>query len=209
MQRLVIGYALHVVVFYVIECAGEEAAGAAGWVHNRLAELRIDAIDHKAGDGARGIKLTGITRRLQIFEDLFVNIAEKVAFAGAGEVNFVELVDHLTQQGAVFHVVIGIAERLPDHKAARVFIDGGGEVFQRREQVIVDEFQQGITGNAFGVCRPGAPQVALWDRVLIAILLQFQRLFLGVKDFQKQQPGELAEALRIAVHASVFAHNVL
>ena len=146
---------------------------------------------------------------MQIFEDLFVNVAEQVALAGAGEVDFVQLVDHLTQQGAVFHVVIGIAERLSDHKAARVLVDGGGEVFQRREQVIVDELQQGITGNALGVRRPGAPQVALRDRVLIVILLQFQRLFLGVEDFQKQQPGELAEALRIAVHAGVFAHNVL
>ena len=34
LQRLVIGHALHVVVFYVIECAGEEAAGAAGRIHN-------------------------------------------------------------------------------------------------------------------------------------------------------------------------------
>ena len=209
LQRLVIGHALYVFVFYVIERAGEEAAGAAGRVHNRLAELRINAIDHKAGDGAWGIKLTGIARRLQIFEDLFVNVAEQVALAGAGEVDFVELVDHLTQQGAVFHVVIGIAERLSDHKAARVLIDRRGEVFQRREQVVVDELQQGITGNAFGVRRPGAPQVALRNRVLVVILLQFQRLFLGVKDFQKQQPGELAEALRIAVHAGVFAHNVL
>jgi hypothetical protein len=86
----------------VIERAGEEAAGAAGRVHNRLAEFRIDAIDHKAGDGARGIELTGIARRLQIFEDLFVDVAEQVAFAGAGEVDFVELVDHLTQQVPFF-----------------------------------------------------------------------------------------------------------
>ena len=146
---------------------------------------------------------------MQIFEDLFVNVAEQVALAGAGEVDFVQLVDHLTQQGAVFHVVIGIAERLSDHKAARVFIDGGGEVFQRWEQVVIDELQQGVAGNALGVRRPGAPQVALRNRVLVVILLQFQRLFLGVEDFQKQQPGELAEALRIAVHAGVFAHNVL
>lgn len=208
MQRLVIGHALHVVVFYVIERAGEEAAGAAGRVHNRLAELRIDAIDHKAGDGARGIKLTGIARRLQIFEDLFVNVAEQVALAGAGEVDFVELVDHLTQQGAVFHVVIGIAERLSDHKAARIFIDGGGEVFQRWEQVIVDELQQGIAGDAFGVRRPCAPQVALRNGELVVILLQFQRLFLASKIFRNSS-RELAEALRIAVHAGVFAHNVL
>ncbi|GAR77024.1 hypothetical protein NGUA18_04958 [Salmonella enterica] len=109
----------------------------------------------------------------------------------------------------MFRVVIGIAERLSEHKATGVLINGGSEVFQGREQVIVDELQQGIAGNAFGVRRPGAPQVALRDRILIVILLQFQRLFLGVKDFQKQQPGELAEALRIAVHAGVFAHNVL
>lgn len=132
-----------------------------------------------------------------------------MAFAGTGKIDFIQLVDDLAQQGAVFHVVIGIAECLTDHKATRVFIDRRSEVFQRREEVVVDELQQGIAGNALGIRRPGAPQVALRNRVLVVFLLQFQRLFLGVKDFQKQQPGELAEALRIAVHAGVFAHNVL
>ena len=44
---------------------------------------------------------------------------------------------------------------------------------------------------------------------MIVILLQFQRLFLGIEDFLKQQPGELTETLRIAVHTGIFAHNIL
>ncbi len=70
-----------------------------------------------------GIEFARIARRLQIFKDLFVNITKQMAFAGAGKVNFVQLVDH----GAVayrFHVVIGIAERLLYHVAAWVLSIG-------------------------------------------------------------------------------------
>ena len=50
---------------------------------------------------------------------------KQVALAGVGEVDLVELVDHLAQQGAVLHVVEGIAKRLFHHKAARVVPDVG------------------------------------------------------------------------------------
>lgn len=70
---------------------------AAGRVHNGFTEFRINAIHHKASDGAWSIEFARIARRLQIFKDLFVNITKQMAFAGAGKVNFVQLVDHLTQ----------------------------------------------------------------------------------------------------------------
>jgi hypothetical protein len=43
---------------------------------------------------ARGIELTRIAGALQVAQDLFVDIAKQVTFAGAAEVDFVELVDH-------------------------------------------------------------------------------------------------------------------
>ena len=97
LQRLMIGDALHVFVLYMIERAGKKTARTAGRVHNGFAEFRINAIHHKASDGAWSIEFARIARRLQIFKDLFVNITKQMAFAGAGKVNFVQLVDHLAQ----------------------------------------------------------------------------------------------------------------
>ena len=107
------------------------------------------------------------------------------------------------------HVVEGIAERLFHHIAAGVETDIGRLVFQAVEQVIVDEIEQGIAGQPFTIGRPVAPQEALWDGAAVVILLKLQLLFLGVEHFQKQQPGELAEALGITVNTGVLAHDVL
>ncbi len=52
LQRLMIGDALHVFVLYMIERAGKKTARTAGRVHNGFAEFRINAIHHKASDGA-------------------------------------------------------------------------------------------------------------------------------------------------------------
>ena len=42
-----------------------------------------------------------------------------------------------------------------------------------------------------------------------ADLLYFSLFFLVVKNFQEKHPDELGEPLGIAVHARVFAHDVL
>ena len=66
---------------------------------------------------------------LQVAQDLFVDVAKQMTFLAAAEVDFVELVDHLTQQRAVFHVVVGVTECLFHYKAARVGIHRRGHVF--------------------------------------------------------------------------------
>ena len=196
-------------LFDMVEGAGEKAAGTAGRVHDPLAEFGVDAVDHKAGNCAGGVELARVTGALQVAQDLLVNIAKEVALAAVGKVDLVKLVDHLLEQGAVFHVVEGIAERLFHHIATRVEIDIGRLVFQAVEQIVVNEIEQGITGQPFAIGRPVAPQEALGDRAAVVILLKLQLLFLGVEHFQKQQPGELAEALGIAVDTGVLAHDVL
>ncbi|MNU82005.1 hypothetical protein D3C71_716830 [compost metagenome] len=146
---------------------------------------------------------------MQVAQDLLVDVAKQVALATVGKVDLVELVDHLLEQGAVFHVVEGITERLFHHITTGVEIDIGRLVFQAVEQIVVDEIEQGITGQPFAIGRPVAPQEALGDGVAVVILLKLQLLFLGVEHFQKQQPGELAETLSIAVDTGVLAHDVL
>ena len=68
----------------VLDGADEEAAGTAGGVEDSLAQMRIDLLDDELRDGAWGIKLAGISSRLKVFEDLFVDIAERVAVISLG-----------------------------------------------------------------------------------------------------------------------------
>jgi len=49
----------------------------------------------------------------------------------------------------------------------------------------------------------------LRERRAVIVPGQFQFDFLGVEDFEEEHPGELREALGIAIDADVFAHDVL
>jgi hypothetical protein len=44
---------------------------------------------------------------------------------------------------------------------------------------------------------------------LVVVAGEFQLFFLVVEDLQEQQPGDLLDALRVAVDAGVLAHDVL
>ena len=61
----------------MVDGGGQEAAGATCRVHHAFAFIQtwINAIGHEGGDGARGVKLTGIACTAQVVEHLFVNIA--------------------------------------------------------------------------------------------------------------------------------------
>ena len=67
--------------------AGEEAAGAAGGVEQDLAGLRVDAVGHEGGDGARRVVLAGVAGALQVVEDLLVDVAEVLALGQVVEVD--------------------------------------------------------------------------------------------------------------------------
>ena len=60
-------------LFQVVYGAGKKTAGATGRVHNAFAQLRVDAVHHKAGDGSGRIEFTGVTGALQITKNLFVD----------------------------------------------------------------------------------------------------------------------------------------
>ena len=77
--RLVPG-ALDGVLAHVADGAGEEAAGAAGRVEQDFAGFGVGHLDHEGGDGARGVVLAGVAGRLQVVEDLLVDVAEVLAF---------------------------------------------------------------------------------------------------------------------------------
>ena len=81
--------------------------------------MRVDAIDHEGGDGARRVVFAGIAGRLQVVEDLLVDVAEVLALGQIVEIDLVDLVDHLPHQLAGFHVVVGVLEHVA-HDAAAV-----------------------------------------------------------------------------------------
>ena len=88
----------HVALAHVAQRTGQEAAGAAGRIEQGLARCGIDAIDHEGGDGTGRVVLAGVARRLEVVEDLFVDVAEMLAFGQVVEVDVVDLVDHLAHQ---------------------------------------------------------------------------------------------------------------
>ena len=63
--------------------------------------------------------------------------------------------------------------------------------------------------DALGVGRPGAPLEPLGDWGGVVGLHQLQFLVLIVDDLEEEHPAQLADALGVAVHTGVLAHDVL
>ncbi len=169
----------------------------------------VDLPGHELGDRARGVVLAGVTGRLQVVEDLFVDIAEVLALGEVVEVDAIDLVDYLTHQMAGLHVVEGVFEHAVDHAPAIAGLVGHGQILERGKQLIVDEGHQLVTGAALRVGRPVAPLQVLWNGRGVVVAQQLQFLVLIVDDLEKEQPAQLADALGIAVYAAVLAHEVL
>jgi hypothetical protein len=96
------------------------------------------------------------------------------------------------------------------HHAATVAGLGGNlQALQCGEKPVVNEVEQGLPGDALRVRRPVAPLKFLWERRAIIGIGFFQGLILIVDNLEEEQPGELADALRIAIDAHILAHDVL
>ena len=138
---------------------------------NRVSPRRgVDAVDHEGGDGPGRVVLARIARRLQVVQDLFVDVAKMLAFAQVVEIHLGDLVDHLAHQLARFHVVVGILEHVAHNAAAGAGAAGHLQRLQRGEQVVVDEGEQIFPSDALGVRRPCTPLVARGNRRGVARL---------------------------------------
>ena len=98
--------------------AGEKAARAAGGIEQDFAGMRVDAIHHEGGDGARRVVFAGVAGALQVVEDLLVDVAEVLALGEVVEIDLVDLVDDLPHELAGLHVVVGVFEHVAHHAAA-------------------------------------------------------------------------------------------
>ena len=101
-----------------------------------------------------------------------------------GEVHsIIDRVDNLTEQDAIFHVVIGVGERRFYNHLSQRCILGKLKIRQSLEKVVVDEVQQLIAGKGvavFRVRRPAVPAQTIGDDRLIRIVVKFPFLFLRI-----------------------------
>ena len=194
----------------LLEPAGDEAAGAASEVRHALADLGPDALGHEVGDGPGRVEFAGGARALELLQDGFVDLAEGVALLVVGEVQLVDDVDDLAKEDAVLHIVVGVGEGGLDDGLLDGRVGVHGQVLQRGEQGVVDEIQQGFTGHALAclVVGPVAPAAAVREDGNIVVLVDLPILLLGVVYLEKQHPGDLLDALGVAVDARVVAHNI-
>ncbi len=132
-----------------------------------------------------------------------------MALGLAVEVDGAQFVDDLAQQVAAFHVVGGVFKHAAHHIAARVALGVSTQGFERAKQIVVDKAEQGVAGDALGVCRPVAPAQALGDGAGVVVAGELHLFFQRVKHLEEQQPGELRDALGVAIDAAVLAHHVL
>ncbi len=132
-----------------------------------------------------------------------------MAVAAVVEVDLVDLVHHLTQQLARLHVIEGVFKYLLDDVAARIAHRIGIQALELGEERVVDEVLQFFTGHSLCIGRPVAPAQVVGDGRLVAVAQQLKLRFLIVEDFQEEQPGKLGNPLRVAIDASILAHDVL
>ena len=205
---LVLGL-LHVALAHVADGAGEEAAGAAGRVEEDFAGLRVDAVRHEGGDGARRVVLAGVAGALEVVEDLLVDVAEVLALGEVVEVDLVDLVDHLAHELAGLHVVVGVLEDVAHDAAAVARLAGAGQFLEPGKELVVDE----VSSSSPVMPSGSAAQARHWsffgDGRAVAVLHQFQFLILVVDDLEEEHPAELGDALGVAIDADVLAHDVL
>ena len=166
--------------------------------------MRLDAVGHEVGDGARRVKFTGAACRLEFLEDRLVDVAEGVHVVVALEVDGIDDVDDLAQQHAVLHVLVRLLEHRLDDALLLGHVGGNWEILECAEE-LRDEVQElfARAGRAAAVVMgPVPPAVGLGDDGLVVI-------FLGVIDLEEERPDNLLDALGVAVDAGVVAHDVL
>ena len=82
----------HIALTHVAHRTGEKAASAAGRIEQDFAGVRVDAVHHEGGDGARRVVFAGVSGRLQIVEKLFVELTEMPSLVEIVEIDLVDLV---------------------------------------------------------------------------------------------------------------------
>ena len=147
-----------------------------------------------------------------------------MAFLYVIKFDFINHINDLTEINTVFHIVVGIFKgRFHDRfldRSVRCNLDTLIDnripffyiiAFQHREQGVVDEIQQLISGHSVtvAVCLcPISPSEVFGNNGFVVVLIQFPIVFFGIVDFQEEHPYHLLNSLSIAVDTCVHTHNI-
>jgi hypothetical protein len=140
---------------------------------------------------------------------MFVDFIEVVLVLLLVKIDLVDLINYLPDERARLHIVIGVLKHSANDRGAWIRISGEYAIFKSFEKFAVDEIQEVVASHPFRIGRPIPPSQLLRDRRLILRIIKFPFFLFVVEDFQEEYPDELREALRVTVHASILAHNVL
>ena len=126
MQGGFVFHSFHIALAHVADAASQKAACAAAGVHDDLARLGVDTVHHKGGNGPGRVELACVACGLQVVEHLLVDVAKVFALGQVVEVDLGDFVDHLADELAVFHVVVGVFKHGLDHTGAVGPLTRGG-----------------------------------------------------------------------------------
>ncbi len=187
----------------------QEATGAAGGVEDHLTELGGDLLDHESDHRTRCVELTGVSGGVtHLPQHGLVEERHGVHVVGGGEVDLVDLVDHVAQEIARQHPVMGLLEDGGEHVPG-IVASSTGEVPEIREKFVVDELHQVLACLPVGIRSPVTPAVGLLDRRTEALPLGDRAVLLvPVECSEEEEPGELRYAVEVAVEAGVLSHDV-
>lgn len=197
-------------ILQIADRAGKETARTARGIENLLAELRIDDVNHELRKRARGVVLARVSRGLQVAEELFVDVAEKVAVARRVEVDvLLDRVDDLPEERARLHVVVRVLEHRADDLSVRRCPLRDRKLLEEGKELVIDEVDEFLAGDSLAVLCPGGPAEPFLKRAFVTGNRKAPFLFLIIEYLEKKEPDDLADSLRVSVDADVLSHNIL
>src|SRR5690606_20639192 len=93
-------------LFQMFNGSREVTTRTATGVENLFTQLGVHHFADKLRNGSWGVELATFTRTLQFFQNGLVEFSKSMAVFSNVEVNFIELVQHLADVYAAFHVVV-------------------------------------------------------------------------------------------------------
>ena len=146
-----------IAVAHMADGARQEAASSTRGIKQSFTGLRVDAVNHKGGYRARRVIFPRIARRLQVIEDLLVDIAKMLALGQIVEIDLRDLVNDLAHQLAGFHIVVSIFKHIAHDATPVARPPCQLQPLECGKQLAIDKIDQGLACYALGIRCPVAP----------------------------------------------------
>ena len=124
---------------HIFKCRGEEASRSTGEVAKGFAQFRVEHHHNKISQCTWCVELSGISCRLQIFQNSLINISECVTVVSIVKFDFVYNVDHLAQKRSILHILVQVCKCFLNNAFSSWGIGIYREILQARKQFLIDE----------------------------------------------------------------------